>query len=272
MADSVWLPTDTSSGEAESLLTDPRWALQEKCDGIHVVLERVASGLAATNRRGEPRAVNGILIKPLEPLPIGTMLDGEWLHSGSYVAFDVLRVGEMDLRPNRYEVRYAVLEDLFRRAILPVREIELVRHAVDRPGKDALIDTLRRESAEGVIFKYLDAPYTQGRPIEGGTMRRWKWRKRADVLVGRRPDDTTRSFEMFAFGNGELVNLGSVSAHRFYDALPPQAVAIGEVEYLYASPTMKLVQPTLLRWRPDKKKEDCTVDQLEIGGRFKVAS
>jgi ATP-dependent DNA ligase len=138
--------------------------------------------------------------------------------------------------------------------------------------KRNLLVTLRAEHAEGAIFKRADAPYTIGRPARGGTMRRWKFRKRMDVIVMRQPGEGgKRSFAMFVMdAQGQPVAIGKVSAHTFFFKVTPKMPTVAEVEYLTASDAHHLIQPTVIRLRDDKPPEACLLSQLVVGKRYRA--
>lgn len=268
----AWLPTDLTQPEIEGMMQDPGWAMQEKADGKHVLAHVEHGRIFGTNRNGEETAIHSPVLRALSEIIPVTIPDGELLHEGPLVLYDLLQLESEDLRSRTYAVRWDRLVKLTDTLGPP---IQLIRSAFTGTEKLDLLTLLTDEQAEGVIFKRLDAPYTEGRPVIGGTMRRWKFRKRVDVVVQRRAAtaDDTRSFDMFAFNaEGEIVSLGSVSARHFYEELEPGHARIAEAEYLYAGPTHHLVQPTLIRFRDDKVAQDCGVHQLVLGKRFRKAS
>lgn len=263
----AWLPTDLDEAEAQRLLKDRAWVMQEKADGIHVMVREQSGLVTAYNRRGEPYGLPEAIALQFCAPALPCLIDGEWLQRARrYVAYDILEAGDMDLRKMGYAERFKRLVPMVR--AMGGGSVGLIRSA-DTPGaKVALLAALRGERAEGVIFKHRDAPYVSGRPPHGGFMRRWKFRERADVIVRRRPGDSKRSFDMFAMGQTGPVEIGSVSAHTFYGELKPGEALIAEVSYLYASDESRLIQPSIVRLRTDKRPEECRVDQLKVGKRF----
>lgn len=270
----AWLPTYLTQPELEGLMRDPRWVMQDKADGKHVLLHVQDDRVFGTNREGAETRIHPSIIQALRASPLRpvTILDGEQLHEGPLVLFDVLSfwggaLGVVDLRGESYGVRWTHLSLLSQELPPP---FQLVRCAFTEQEKFDLLEALMGEQAEGVVFKRIDARYTEGRPVTGGTMRKLQFRKRADVIVQRRTDDSTRSFDMFAFSReGEIVGLGSVSARHFYEEIAPGGALIAEVEYLYSAHDDHLVQPVLMRFRDDKRPEECGVQQLVRGKRFR---
>jgi len=266
----VWLPTDVSEADAERLLVDPNYCIQDKEDGIHVLAARTERGVSTRNRKGEPHSVPQGLTQVLMGLPVGSMLDGERLHEGGYVVFDILYWDGRDWREESYANR---LGEVYR--VCSVMQSTWIRPIASAFSENAKRDFLldrREQMKEGVIFKDMRAPYRPGRPVEGGTLRRLKFTKRMSVILFRRQGDTKASFDMLAFDGKPLPSLiGTVSAQQFFTDLLPGQARVGEVEYLYGTPNRKLVQPRLVRpnpWREDKSFEECTLDQVIVGGRF----
>lgn len=265
----VWLPTDVSEAEAERLITDDNWCAQVKEDGIHVLAASVKGRIDIRNRKGEPHPMPDVIKTQLADLPNETLLDGEKLHSGILVVFDILYLAGEDLRKLPYQRRFEIITGLC--VTLRKSLVVPVLTAFGTKDKRKMVETVRAARGEGVIFKDLRVPYRPGRPAEGGSMRRLKFRKSLTCILQRRPNDTKASFEMYLMDGQEPVNIGSVSAQQYFDGIAPGEIRIGEVTYLYATPSKKVVQPVLLRpvpWRDDKVAEECTIDQLVQGGRF----
>jgi hypothetical protein len=268
--DAVWLPVDINERELDSFIEDDNYCLQTKEDGVHVLASRTQGGRVDTrNRRGEPHRIPPALEKALMGCPLETMLDGEKMHSGGFVVFDMLYHAGEDLRGQDYTRRLIHATEICLKVASPL--LRVVETALGSEAKLELATRLRSSNAEGIVIKDLRATYQPGRRIGGWTMYRLKFRKSLTCILQRRKSDTKASFEMFLVDGQEIVNVGSVSAQRFFDELLPGESKIGEVSFLYSTPGRRLVQPVLKRpwpFREDKMAEECTVDQLMLGGRF----
>lgn len=274
--DAVWLPTDIDERELESFLTNDSYCAQTKEDGVHLLASRNAAGRVDTrNRRGEIHRVPEPLAKMIDKWAPETMVDGEKLHEGGLVGFDMLYDAGEDLRGKPYRERLLRLTEF----ALDVDSalFRVVETALTTEDKRALVDRLRAENKEGVIFKDLRSKYTPGRTAWGWSMRRLKFLKSMTAVIMRRPADykgkdaDKASFELFLTDGAKWVNIGTVSAQQFLDSLKPGESRVAEITYLYSTPSNKVVQPRLKRptpWREDKNPEDCTIDQLIRGGRF----
>lgn len=278
----VWLATeilwppgqDDIPLEAMKLLTDPEWTTQTKEDGTHVIVARTQDKIKSFNRKGEPHAIPPATAKALMDLPPNTLLDGEKLHEGGYVLFDTMYVNDKDLRNLPYSARLAALNQ----QVLPRVDrsvVRIVEYEVETKQKLAMVNRIRAANGEGIILKSLQAKYTPGRPESGvWTMRKLKFIKELTCICQRRPindPNNKASFEMFVLDGNKPVNIGQVTAQQFYNQIEPGRARIADIQYLYATPSDKVVQPRLKRpdpWRTDKSAEECTLDQLVRGGRF----
>ena len=99
-------------GQAEQLVSDDGWWMQEKFDGKRTLIRKDGEQVVGINRKG--------LVVAL-PQPIvqqALTLDGrQWLMDGEavgdiYMAFDLLERGGIDLRAKPYSLRLAALEHL----------------------------------------------------------------------------------------------------------------------------------------------------------------
>lgn len=260
-----WLPTDCTPAEGLVLLADRAWLAQEKANGKHVIAYR-AETVRGTNKAGQVLELPPVVKDVLSRMPAGTIIAGELHHAGPFDVFDLLEHQGKDLRGEHTTARFRALTALAKCFTEPVR---LIRSAESGAAKVHLLAALEAERAEGVIFKLKTAPYTPGRAHSGGTMRRWKFRKEAQVIVRRRTGDTKASFDMFALNEqGEPVSLGSVSAHTHFKTLAQGEALVATVSYLYASKSLKLVQPSVERLRPDVEPATCVTAQLIIGKVF----
>lgn len=275
-ADAVWLPSDIDERELEMFLTNDAYCAQTKEDGVHVLASRNAAGRVDTrNRRGELHSVPPALAQIIERWPPETMVDGEKLHEGGFVAFDLLYLAGEDLRNFPYRERLLRLTQFVLATESPF--FRVVETALTTEAKRALVEKVRAANGEGIILKDLRSAYTPGRTAWGWTMRRLKFLKSMTAVIMRRPADyrgkdaNKASFELFLMENGQWVNIGTVSAQQFFERLQPGESAVAEVLYLYSTPGNRVVQPRLKRpdpFRSDKRPEDCTITQLVKGGRF----
>jgi len=133
--------------------------------------------------------------------------------------------------------------------------------------KKELVDRLREQRAEGVVFKKTDAPYVSGRPASGGNQLKLKFTKTADVFLLAFDE---KAYQMAVMHEGKVRKVGKVytgttaDERAKLDAILKSGTApVIEVRYLYATESDILFQPVYVRLRlDDKSVEECLLSQL----------
>jgi bifunctional non-homologous end joining protein LigD len=257
--------------ELERLLDDDFYLAQQKLDGMRV-LSHLGDQVVATNRKGEVIALDGRLQEALAALPAGTILDGEVVEGKggpTYWLFDLLQAEGEDLRRRGYHERYGRLQGLELGG--PLR---LVATARDAAQKRELLDRLRAEHAEGIVFKRDDAPYTPGRPASGGAQLKYKFIKTADVFITA---NAGNAYQMAVYDGDRVHEAGRVFAgtsnetrRQLDELLAAGETPVAEVRYLYATDDDILYQPVFVQLRDDKDPADCSISQLVRTSRTAV--
>jgi bifunctional non-homologous end joining protein LigD len=134
------------------------------------------------NRKGLAIGFFLFIIVSVLIIPGGFILDGECVGDVLF-AFDLLELNGEDHRPLPYRKRMSALTRLLGSSQHP--HIQLATSACKRNEKKSLLQRLRAENKEGVVFKQLDAPYTPGRPNSGGAQRKHKFYATLSALVGK---------------------------------------------------------------------------------------
>lgn len=267
-------------------VSDPNYWLEQKADGIRAQL-RIADGeLLLLAYRGELlrsstalKALPGISQHCLELVETSKQrrkpifhLDGEIIGSTTFWAFDLLDYGS-NLRHQPFELRRDRLEEFFKilthtvdggfgksssSATGPER-LKLLPCARTTKQKQRLVETLLEQHAEGVMIKHRAAPYDVGRRVYHSL--KLKFTKTVDCIILQRNRDRDCNAVLGVYDGKRVVEIGCCSMIGKPDA---QVGDVVEVEYLYAM--KRLVQPTLLRLRPDKRAcpRDCSIDQLSF--------
>jgi ATP-dependent DNA ligase len=207
-------------------------------------------------------------------------LASEW--PASYVAFDLLELDAVDLRPEPFELRREALERL-----KGIRRSTLVRDPAK--AQSWLADT------EGVVAKRLDVPYAAGKRT---AMVKVKRVRTIDcVVMGYRPGTAAGTVGSLILGlydpEGQLRPVGHTSAFNAarkrelvaelapfetgargsgepsrwsadrdlaWVALRPELVV--EVSYDHVSDGRIRHGTKIVRWREDKAPRECTIEQL----------
>jgi bifunctional non-homologous end joining protein LigD len=208
----------------------------------------------------------------------------------TYYAFDLLGFEDFDLRPLPLTARKAML----RRVLPPVGALRYLEH-VDREG-EALYEEAERLGLEGVVAKKAGSPYRAGRSPAWLKIRS---RKTGDfVVVGFTAPKGSRggfgALHLADYVDGELVYAGRAGSGFTEKQLaevsatlqqrrrpdPPcsgpvptgkgttwvEPVLVCEVEYTEWTEEGVLRQPVFLRFREDKRPEECGRERGEGGG------
>jgi len=240
--------------KAEALLDDPRIACQEKMDGRRLILVKDAGGVRGVNRRG---LFVGVPVHWGQGSLPSCVIDGEGIGDTLH-AFDLLEVNGTSYREEPFRVRYEALERLLQ--LHRPQGIERVPATCVPSEKRTLLEWLRRENREGLVFKDIDAPYTAGRPASGGAQRKFKFQESATFIVGS-VSGTKRSVALEAFDAGGLaVNVGNVTIPANHAV--PEVGALVEVRFLYRFATGSLFQPVYLGVRDDIETSAATLSQI----------
>jgi bifunctional non-homologous end joining protein LigD len=249
----------------ERLLDDDYYLAQQKFDGMRVLAHVGPDDLIATNRQGQVTSLDAEVRTAVRDVAgAGSVLDGELVSEkgrASYWLFDLLQLGEEDLRERGYHERYGLLQGL--ELAPPLRLVPTARTAAQ---KRELAERLRTEHAEGIVFKRDDAPYRPGRPASGGPQLKYKFIKSADVVITA---NAGNAYQMAVYDGDRLRESGKVFAgttndsRRELDALLAAGeTPVAEVRYLYATDDDILYQPVFVQLRDDKEPTDCTITQL----------
>ncbi|MDQ3370269.1 MAG: WGR domain-containing protein [Myxococcota bacterium] len=245
-----------------TFLRDDAAVAQQKLDGQRVLVT-IDEELVITNRDGQRTAVDPRVFAGLGYLPRGTTVDGE-LVDGTYWLFDVLAFAGDDVRARGYLERFEVLDGEIEPAL--GGDVRILPVAVGGAAKQRLHDRLRAATAEGIVFKQRDAPYAAGRPASGGTQRKYKFVKSADVVI---LENAGNAYLMAVYDGAQLFEVGKVfagttnaSRKQLDAALARGERPVCEVRYLYATDDCQLFQPVFVMARGDKAAAACVREQL----------
>ena len=250
--------------DVERYLQDDSWGAQPKMDGRHqcILREQGHKGkITVTNRKGQaigyPATLETALLTTMNLL-----MDAEAIGESFHV-FDLLEANDEDLRGFGYRHRYEALKDLF--DYFPASEVfkktlKLVPLAIGYKAKKALLDKLRAEDKEGIVFKRLDAPHIAGKAHSD----MWKFKFLADascrVREGR-PGKRSVGLELLD-DSGKWIPVGNVTIGSSKIPLPRVGQIINVI-YLYAHKGGSLYQPIFDGVRDDIHEGECTVAQLK---------
>jgi bifunctional non-homologous end joining protein LigD len=253
-------PVDDTPESVDAYLTQNRWCAQEKFDGRRMVIERNPDGmLLAANRNGLRTALPEALARELQAITTVFVLDGEIVGEHFY-AFDLLTFGLLDLRSSPYAERMAVLAGEFSNAASHLSVADTACGTVD---KRRMLERLRIEGREGMVFKDIRAHWSAGRPASGGSAIKVKFWSSCSCLV-KAVNGNRRSVALTLLER-EIGNVTIPPNHKI-----PEPGQIVEVRYLYViGQKGNLYQPVYLGPRYDVGIEDCTAERQRI--KYKAA-
>lgn len=255
-------PTDLERERLQSFL-GPEWYLQQKLDGTRLLIATDGAGeVSCFNRSGlatfGPSDVEAAMAK----VPFPMALDGEVV-GGKLVVFDAPLIANAVTADMPLRDRLAALERIVPALALP---LTVARTARDVLEKEAMLADVRDGDGEGWVAKRVLSTYVEGEP--GRATRSWRKLKRykdVDCIVeylGSPDTNDKQNLGLALYDDGELVNVGECTrlAGTGWAAKPGSVVS---VQILYATDDNRLYQPTRPRVRDDKRREDCTIDQLD---------
>jgi bifunctional non-homologous end joining protein LigD len=169
-----------------------------------------------------------------------------------FMAFDILEVEGNSCRDQSYEDRLVLLGMLMRSA----KKQQVFKEAftaTSRKEKEWVVKELKKGGAEGVVAKFLDAPYRAGRPNSGGSALKFKFVASATCLVML--VNEKRSVQIAVrMGKDKITPVGSVAIPVNHEV--PKVGDHIEVRYLYAYRGGSLYQPVYLGKRDDADVDD----------------
>jgi bifunctional non-homologous end joining protein LigD len=238
-------------------LCHPDWLMQEKMDGVRLIVVRRGDSVTAGNRNGLTVATSAAIVNAVLALDHDCVLDGEGI-GDVYWPFDLLSLHGNDITHRPLAYRQQVLTAIL--GARPSKAIGRIRTAFSERDKHALLNMIQAEHGEGVVFKNANATYTPGRPNSGGDALKHKFKASASCAVVSHSSGK-RSVQIAVLNEATnalilelLIEVGSVSI-PVSEPLPPVDSVI-EVEYLYAYRGGALFQPVYKGLRPDKHSPD----------------
>jgi hypothetical protein len=261
----------------DKFATDDAWWFEQKLDGTRALaVIRTGQPTLFTQGGGTPIAhaaaaqhfkkLGPALERILGTTPGEIVLDGEIMFdTGEFHLFDCLyaRFGGAEIisPADSHERRRLLLDAPDLAALLQGTPVRVVRQARTERAKRELFAQVKASGGEGIVMKRRTGVYSPGRRVN--TVLKMKFVKTADVIVTEvnRPDARHGNFTL------AVVNrVGGTSVIGRCSAIGKDpSVKVGdviEVAYLYRAATGGLVQPRMVRIRPDRTPESCGEDQF----------
>ena len=242
--------------EVHRFIYDPAYCAQEKFDGKRILIRKEDTAIDGINRRGLVCGIPSVLVNEVRQIPGNCVIDGESVGE-VFFAFDILTLHGRDLRSQPYRDRLFALNQVIS---ADFGFLKLADTALDLAEKADLLDKLKRENREGIVFKNLSAAYVAGRPASGGDNLKLKFHATGSFIVNK--VNAKRSVSLMLFDGPKVVPAGNVTIPPNHAI--PAVGAVVEVRYLYAFPESGCIfQPVYLGVRDDITAEECTITQLK---------
>ena len=253
------LLNEVPEAEIQKYIDDDDWCAQEKFDGKRRMLILKDNLAIGTNREGLESAFNDNIKSELESLNFNIILDGEDM--GDHIMlFDIIKRGPS------YKERYDILNRVLETNENKITRLKIVETAWTTIQKAKLFSKLKKENAEGIVFKRKSAQYHPNRPASGGDQLKFKFCETASCIV-LKANPTKRSIEVAVQDEDgySQVSVGNVTVYPNQEI--PEPGSIVEVKYLYYFPGGSLFQPVLLGegdcTRDDVHTVDCSITKLK---------
>lgn len=269
LSQSAQLMNAIEEDDLQQFILDDEWLGQQKYDGVRIIAHRADNKTTFTNRKGQVTVVPPEIEAAVSVIPNGTILDGEMVpgspgEDSIYWVFDILQLKGADTREATYADRHKLLSMMLKKLGGPAMKLTPIFEGPRQ--KKELVDSLRSQRAEGVVFKRVDATYVAGRPNSGGNWRKLKFTKTADVfLLGF----DGKAYQMAVMHDGKVRKVGKVytgttveERKKLDGMLKNDDVPVVEIRYLYATDGDICFQPVYVRLRSDKTPEECLHSQL----------
>jgi ATP-dependent DNA ligase len=262
------LATEAQPNQLERLIEDDAWWLQQKLDGIRVLVQIDHKRVRYLNRGGVPltrsipRSIDTALDTIRQAFKKGetTILDGELMGDGLWL-FDLPHAQDSEYHMNgtlhTYSLRLGMLEAFM--GGIDVPPVRILPTAETTEDKRRLVDTVLEGGGEGIIARRCYGRVSPGR--RSRDLLKIKFTKTCDCIVYRLGEGGKQnaSVGLFRPGTKDFIEVGKFSTV----GRPPTPVGtVVELRYLYASTEGRLVQPRMVRIRTDKNPWECTTDQL----------
>lgn len=248
--------TVRSQGDIEAMILDPGFVLQEKFDGDNRQLHRKGGDVSGINKRGIVVSLPMNLVNQVDALP-NFLASGEIIANKLYL-FDLQEIDSIDLRDKSYSARLRELEKIFA-GLADIVVIETARTVAE---KRAMIERVRENAGEGVVFKRVNSVFRTGK-LSATESDHFKWKFTEDCTVRvKKVHATKRSVEVEIDDNqGKPMVLGNVTIPPNKDI--PAKGDLVSVTYQHLFEEGSLYQPQYKGVRTDCEGPD-TLDMFKI--------
>lgn len=236
--------------DVDTYIVDVEFVAQPKKDGERRIIIREGKQIIGLNKKGTKVALPTSVADAIQ---VDCILDGEIIGE-KFFAFDILSLKGKDLKDTQFASRIVMFNYVkFGEAVVVVETAQTTAE------KQKMLEKLKAENAEGIVFKRKKSTYVSGRPASGGHHLKHKFYSTATFIV-EGTTDGKRSVGLLMVDGDNKKFMGKCTVPPNHEI--PKAGALVEVRYLYAYKDGAVYQPTYIGERNDCDLTDCTVSQL----------
>ena len=259
------LPNPIAETDALDLINDHQWAAQEKMDGERRAVHAEKHQVIGANRKGLVVPLPQTIADELQHIAASQgaiFVDGEIVGDLLYV-FDLHLYHGARIHASPWIERMRLAEEL----LSGCQHIRAVPFASTVSEKISLLNRVKIAHGEGVVFKRMNAPVTEGRPNSGGDWLKFKFVESASCcVIGINSEKRSVRIGLLEIRDYPIKGQGMLSVGNV--TIPPNHAVpvvgeVVEVDYLYAYPGGSLYQPVYRGKRPDLDFNACTIGQLK---------
>lgn len=240
----------TTEEELNKFINDDNFYAQEKFDGERRLVRKTKNTTEGINKKGVLTSLTQDIVDSINE---ECTIDSEQIGNHLYV-FDLRNYKGKNLENKTYEQRLNELEKLSFG-----NHITVVYTARTKKEKQYLLNKIKKNNQEGIVFKHKDHHFKEGRDKDGVVFK-YKLYKTTTVRVSSLSDGK-RSVHMEMLKNNKPIAVGKVTIPPNKDV--PTVGSFIEVRYLYAYREGALYQPTYLGDRSQEQDEsNINVKQL----------
>lgn len=244
-------------------IANDRYIMEQKLDGHRVLIEVDKSVVTEVYERNGRRSQHFTHLTSDEWnnnfrsfASKRFILDGELIGDILHV-FDLPELEGIISPKSPHQERKTALDKLFEMGNFN-EHLQLVETARGRQPKAALMVACHKNGAEGVMIKDSGAPYVSARTKH---MLKIKYTKSGDFVVTRTNINGKTNASLGAYDDEDnLIEVGRCSLIGKENVKTGDVV---EIRYLYASESLRLVQPRMKFKREDKAPKDCLLSQIK---------
>lgn len=237
---------------AQDYINDDNYLMQPKVDGERRMIIADGYKVIGLNKKGTevplPKSIT-------DSIKISCALDGEIIANKLFL-FDILSTDKNITKEFTCAERLKILV-AFKHHLGD--GVEVIKTAYTKEDKQKMYDDLKKNNAEGIVFKKKDSKYTAGRPASGGSQLKHKFYNTATFIV-EGSTKGRRSVGLQLVDGDKRVFLGKCTIPPNQNV--PEVGSLVEVRYLYAYRNGAVYQPTYLGERNDSDLTDATISQL----------